>query len=255
MTEAPTGSPSPPVTLVTGASRGIGRATALALASAGHHVVVAGHGPSPALDAVAATVATRSGHTPLVLHGDVADPAAVGAHYREIFSQHGRLDGLVACAGIMQPGLLGMIRPADIDRSLAVNTAGVLHHLQAASRLMARHDGGSIVLLSSALAQQGVAGNAVYAASKAAVEGIVRAAARELGPRAIRVNAVAPGFVATDMTAALPATWRAAMADAAALPWPVTAEDVAATIVFLLSPAARCVTGQVLGVDAGLRVG
>ncbi|RME29108.1 MAG: SDR family oxidoreductase [Deltaproteobacteria bacterium] len=130
----------------------------------------------------------------------------------------------------------------------------MLHHLQAAGRLLRRNpDGGSVVLLSSALARQGIAGNTVYAASKAAIEGAVAAAARELGPLGIRVNAVAPGFVATDLTAALSDAHRAAMADAAALPWPVTAEDVAAAIGFLLSPAARCITGQVLGVDAGLR--
>lgn len=245
MTEAP-------VALITGATRGIGLATACLLARRGHAVVLTGRRAGPALDQAAATVSELAASPPLALELDVSDPDQVAAAYRSVFLHHRRLDVLVNNAGVMERGLLGMISADSIDRTLAVNTAGTLYNLQAATRLMSRRGAGCIINISSAVGLQGAAGNVAYAASKAAIVGLTRAAARELGCKGIRVNAVAPGFIDTDMTAALPADQRQRTIDAIALGRAGSPDDVAEVIAFLASPAAAYLTGQVIGIDGGL---
>ncbi|WP_428966737.1 SDR family NAD(P)-dependent oxidoreductase [Micromonospora fluostatini] len=242
------------VALVTGGTRGIGLATARVLAGAGATVVLTGRDAARA-EAVAKEI---GGHG---LGLDVGDFDAVGAVVRRVVADHGGLDVLVANAGIMENALLGMVRADAVRRTLDVNVAGTVAAVQAAARAMARRRtgadgvprrGGAIVLLASVVGTHGAAGQAVYAASKAAVAALARSAARELGPRGIRVNAVAPGVIRTDLTAALPAGVLDAQAVAAPLRRLGEPEEVADVIRFLAGDGARYVTGQVLGVDGGL---
>ncbi len=239
------------VALVTGASRGIGRATAHRLAEQGFDLVLHGHGP----DAVAATAAELAGkHGVTVVHGagDIADPATSKGLVRLAFEQFKRLDVLVANAGTHAAGMLGMTPDGTVERLFAVNAAGAAYTLQNAVRLLARGTNPAVVLTASITGTHGIAGQAVYAASKAAVVGLTRSAAKELGPRDIRVNAVAPGFIATDMLDTLDEAGRADRIADTALGRLGTAEEVADVIAFLVSGQARFVTGQVIGVDGGL---
>jgi 3-oxoacyl-[acyl-carrier protein] reductase len=242
------------VALVTGGTRGIGLATARALIAGGATVVLTGRDAARA-EAVAKEV---GGHG---VGLDVSDFAAVGEVVKRVVAEYGGLDILVANAGIMENALLGMIRADDVRRTLDTNVAGAVAAVQAAARAMARkrtapdgteRRGGSIVLLASVVGTYGAAGQSVYAASKAAVAALARSAARELGGRGIRVNAVAPGVIRTDLIASLPADVLDKQAAAAALGRLGTPEEVADVIRFLAGDGARYVTGQVLGVDGGL---
>lgn len=240
--------------VVTGASRGIGRAIAETLAGHGADVaLVAVHDPA-ALTAQAAELAARAGVRALALPGDVGDPAAVKACYQAVWSAWKRLDVLVNNAGVMEGALIGMIGDELIDRTLATNTRGAILHLQGAARLMARAKRGAIVNLASIIGERGVAGQAVYAASKAAVVGLTRAAAVELAPQGIRVNAVAPGLIDTELVAHLSPEARAAQLAQIGLGRIGAADEVADVVVFLASDLAGYVTGQVLGVDGGMRL-
>ncbi|GAA0438420.1 3-oxoacyl-ACP reductase [Actinoplanes capillaceus] len=237
--------------LVTGASRGIGRATAHRLAERGYDLVLHGHHDAGVSD-TAAELAGKFGVTVVHAAGDIADPATSRALARLAFETFKRLDALVVNAGTHAAGRLGMTADDTIARLFAVNAAGAAHTLQNAVRLLARGENPAVVLTASITGTQGAAGQAVYAASKAAVAGLTRSAAKELGPRGIRVNAVAPGFIATDMLDTLDEAGRADRIANTALGRLGVAEEVADVIVFLLSEQARFVTGQVIGVDGGL---
>jgi 3-oxoacyl-[acyl-carrier protein] reductase len=239
------------IAVVTGSTRGIGLATARALAEAGAQVVVTG------LDAgrteqVAKELSAEYGIPAGSAAFDVSDHDAVSAAFKRIASEYGRIDILVANAGALEDALLGMITPALVSKMLATNVGGTIATVQAAARVMMRKKSGAIVVLASIVGERGSAGQTAYAASKAAVATVARSAAKELGPRGIRVNAVAPGLIDTDMIAHLPKDLVASRIENTALRRLGTPDDVARVIRFLVSDEARFVTGQVLGVDGGL---
>src|SRR3954462_2928205 len=196
------------VALVTGASRGIGRATAQKLAERGYHLVLHGHG-AEAVTAVAEGLAAKYNVTTFAGHGDIGEPATSKALMQLAFANFKRLDALVVAAGTPAAGLLGMTDDATIQRRLAMNAAGAAYTRLGAARLLARGRTPAAVLVSSITATRGIAGQAVYAASKAAVAALARSAAQGCGPQGIRVNAVEPGFIATDMLDSLDAQGRA----------------------------------------------
>ncbi|MFI5583596.1 SDR family NAD(P)-dependent oxidoreductase [Amycolatopsis sp. NPDC051758] len=234
------------VALVTGGTRGIGLATVRALAEAGATVVLTGRDEARAKEAASAAGAAAG------LALDVTDAKAVSSLVRGVAKEHGKLDIVVANAGIMEDALLGMIREELVDTTLSTNVAGTLHTVQAAARAMMRKKTGSIVVLASIVGEHGSAGQTVYAASKAAVANIARSAAKELGRSGIRVNAVAPGVIETDLTAGLSEDAKAENTGKTPLGRLGRAEDVANAIRFLVSDEASFITGQVLGVDGGL---
>ncbi|WP_199745586.1 SDR family NAD(P)-dependent oxidoreductase [Amycolatopsis sp. WAC 04182] len=234
------------IALVTGGTRGIGLATARALAEAGATVVLTGRDEAKAKEAAAAAGAASG------LALDVTDAKAVSTLVRGVAKEHGKLDIVVANAGIMEDALLGMIREELVDTTLSTNVAGTLHTVQAAARAMMRKKTGSIVVLASIVGEHGSAGQTVYAASKAAVANIARSAAKELGRSGIRVNAVAPGVIDTDLTSGLTEDAKAENIGKTPLGRLGTPEDVANAIRFLVSDDASFITGQVLGIDGGL---
>jgi 3-oxoacyl-[acyl-carrier protein] reductase len=242
------------VAVVTGSTRGIGWAVADTLAAHGASVVVNGVSNPDRAQQVAEDLERRHGVPCLGLSADAADPKQVAGVYQAIFKRFKRLDVLVSAAGVMRGALIGMIADELVQQTLSVNLAGAIHHLQSAAKLMARNKSGSIVNLTSILGVQGIEGQSVYAASKAGVVGLTLAAAKELAPQGIRVNAVAPGFIATDLTAALSEEKRAEFAGRIRLGRVGQPEDVAKAVLFLASDLAAYVTGQVLGVDGSMQV-
>lgn len=242
------------VAFVTGSTRGIGWAAAQQFASLGASVVVHGRQDQAAATARAEDLQARFGVPVLALVGDTSEAAAVEANYREIFRTFRRLDILINNAGILEGAPLGMIPAANAKRMLEVNTLGPLLHLQQAARLMMRAKSGAIVNLSSILGTHGAKGWAAYSTAKAAISGLTLSAAKELAPHGIRVNAVAPGFIETDMTATLaPAAIEATRA-AIGMGRLGTPEEVAHLLAFLCSDLARYVTGQVIGIDGGMLI-
>lgn len=236
------------VALVTGASRGIGAAIAHAFAQQGAHLILTARDEGK-LTRLAAELKEKYCTDSLVVACDVTDSKAVQALYKQVMDRFKRLDILAANAGVLSDGLIGMIPDADIDAILNVNVKGVLSHVQAAARLMRRTKTGSIVITSSIIGRVGNKGQAAYAASKAATLGIMMSAAKELGPDGIRVNAIAPGYIETDMTSHLSSQIKQERLKGIALGRTGTPEDVADVALFLASDLARYVSGQVIGVD------
>jgi 3-oxoacyl-[acyl-carrier protein] reductase len=239
------------VALVTGASRGIGAAIALRLAEEGAAVVVNYAGSHAAALAVADAI-VASGGSATVAQADISDPAACSALVEHVVAEHGRLDILVNNAGITRDGLVMRMSDADWDAVIATNLTGVFSMTRAAARPMMKARSGSIVNISSVVGIAGNAGQANYAAAKAGVIGLTKSVARELASRKVRCNAVAPGFIETDMTRALSDAQREAIASSIALSRFGSGEDVAAAVAFLASDDAGYITGQVLAVDGGM---
>jgi len=242
------------VSFLTGSTRGIGWATAREFARHGAIVVLNHRSSSAVLEDRCQELRAKFGGTVIGLVADVTDASSVKNCYVEIFRRFKRLDVLVNNAGILQDALLGMIPAETMQAVIETNLIGSLVHLQEASRLMARNRAGSIVNLSSIIGRFGNEGQTVYAASKAAVIGMTLAAAKELAPKNVRVNAVAPGFIDTAMTRQLPPEKFQQRMAGIRMGRIGTAEEVANAIVFLASDMASYITGQVLGVDGGMIV-
>ena len=238
------------IALVTGASRGIGRACALALAAQGATVVVNFATQAAAAAEVCAAIAAAGGQA-VARQADVAEGAAVSALFDAIKADYGRLDILVNNAGITRDGLLLRMKDADWQRVLAVNLTGAFHCSKAAAQLMLRQKSGRIVNITSVVGETGNAGQANYAASKAGLIGLTRSVARELASRQITVNAIAPGYIITEMTDKLTPEQHHAILGQVPLGCLGQPEDVAALVVFLVTQG-KYITGQVFNVDGGL---
>lgn len=239
------------VALVTGSSRGIGRATAEHLAERGATVVLNCRSGGEELETLRGELAERYGGRHDLAAFDVADAAQVSAGIRALFARHRRLDVLVNNAGILDDALLGMIDGDAAARTFAVNALGVLNTMQACARLLGRVQG-AIVNVASIIGVTGNTGQVAYGGSKAAVIGMTRSAAKELAGTGVRVNAVAPGFIETDMVRHLPEGVYERRVASVALGRIGSPQEVARAIGWLASEEASYVTGQVLGVDGGM---
>lgn len=239
------------VALVTGASRGIGRAVACGLAADGFDLalVYAGNADAAA-DAVAACEA--AGATARAYRCDVSNADEVKATADAALADFGSVWALVNNAGIARDTLLARMKDEDFARVLEVNLTGAFNMMRALTRPLMRQRGGRIVSMSSVVGLMGNAGQANYAASKAGLIGLTKSVARELAPRGVTVNAVAPGFVRTDMTAALPEQVVERYEGQIPLGRLADPEEVAGVVRFLVSDAAAYVTGEVIRVDGGM---
>jgi len=239
--------------LVTGAGRGIGRAIALSLAAAGADVAVNDFADEAACAAVVAEVEAL-GRRGLVVMADVSNEEQVGAMVERAETELGPLGVVVNNAGITRDNVMMMMDPADFDSVIATHLRGTFLVSKAVARKMFRRRSGCIINLSSVVGRRGNAGQANYSAAKAGIIGLTKSLAKELGVRGVRVNAVAPGYIDTPMTQALPEETRQTIIEATPLKSIGTTEDVANAVVFLASPRARYLTGVVLPVDGGLGI-
>jgi len=237
--------------LVTGGTRGIGRAIVEACAEAGARVAFTYRSSIEEATALEQALATKGVET-LVFQGDVAESDAAQEAVSGVLKAWGSLDVLVNNAGITRDNLMLRMKEEDWDAVMDTNLKSVFNFARAAYRPMMKQRGGVIINISSVVGVMGNPGQTNYAASKAGIIGFSKSLAKELGGRGVRVNVVAPGYVATDMTEALTDAARDAMLSAIPLKRPATAEDVAAAVLFLASPAANYITGHVLHVDGGL---
>ncbi len=236
--------------LVTGAGRGIGRAVALAFARAGANIACVSR--SEANSKQAADEVTALGRKALPYAVDVADPKAVDAAVEKIMADFGKVDLLVNNAGITKDGLLMRMPEADWDAVIATNLSGAFHFTRALSRPFIKQKSGKIINITSIIGLIGNAGQANYAASKAGLIGLTKSTARELASRNITCNAIAPGFIETDMTHELKQELRQKLLENIPLSRFGRPEDIADAALFLASSAADYITGQVLTVDGGM---
>jgi len=233
--------------LVTGSTRGIGRAIAESITAAGARVAVVGRDAARAQEA-----ATAIGGGALGFGCDVADPASVVALVEEVEKSFGQIDILVNNAGLTRDNILFRIKDDDWDAVIDANLRGAFVAIRAVARGMMKRRWGRIINIASVVGITGNKGQSNYAASKAGLIGLTKSVAKELGSRNILVNAVAPGYIETDMTAAMTAEARAALSGMIPLERLGTPNDIAATVTFLASEHASYITGQVLVVDGGM---
>lgn len=236
--------------LVTGASRGIGRAIALALAEAGADVALIATN-AELLESLAAEIRAL-GRQALVLPTDLCSGEAVDASVKAATSEFGGLDIVVNNAGITADNLLMRTKEADLQRVLDVNLVGAFRVSKAAARALLKSKRGRLINISSVVGVTGNAGQSSYAASKAGLIGFTKSLAKEFSSRAVTVNAIAPGFIETDMTAALTAAQQEAISAMIPLGRVGKAEEIAAACVYLASDQAAYLTGTVLRIDGGL---
>ena len=241
------------VALVTGSGRGIGRAIALDLAAAGADIAINDFSDEAACSGVVGEV-ERLGRRAVCVMGDVSNEEQVGAMIERAEDELGPLGVVVNNAGITRDNVVMMMDADDFDAVIATHLRGTFLVSKAAARRMFRRRSGCIINLSSVVGRRGNAGQANYAAAKAGIIGLTKSLAKELGSRGVRVNAIAPGYIDTSMTQALPEETRSMIVTATPLRSIGTTDDVAAAVVFLASPQARFITGVVLPVDGGLGI-
>lgn len=239
------------VAVVTGGSRGIGRACAEALAAQGAHVVVTYVRGAEEAAKVVAAIQEKGGKAEAIGF-DVGDMKASEDAIADVAKRHGRLDILVANAGIAVDGLLLRVKEEDFDRVFDVNVKGALACARAAIKSMMRARTGRVLFLSSVVGEMGNAGQAVYAASKAALLGLTKTLAREYASRGITVNAITPGFIDTDMTTSIQGDMKEGMLKAIPLGRTGRPPEIAAAVVFLASDEASYITGETLRVNGGM---
>lgn len=239
------------IAVVTGASRGIGRGVALALAREGAMVVVNYNGSKERADKVVAEI-EKNGGKAVAIRCNVSDFEQAKEFFAGVVKEYGRIDVLVNNAGITRDNLLMKMSEEEFQDVIQTNLAGVFHGVKFVTRPMMKQRQGRIINMASVSGIMGNMGQANYSASKAGVIGLTKAAAKELSSRSITVNAVAPGFIATDMTDKLSETVREEACKTIPLGAFGTVEDVAEAVVFLASDKAKYITGQVLCVDGGI---
>ncbi|MHB8761816.1 MAG: 3-oxoacyl-[acyl-carrier-protein] reductase [Coriobacteriia bacterium] len=237
--------------LVTGASRGIGAAIALRLAAEGAVVAVNYAGRADAAAEIVRRIESAGGHA-IALQADVSDAEAATALVADATAHLGSLDVLVNNAGITRDGLLVRMSDDDWDAVIDTNLTGAFYTTRAAARVMMRARAGSIVNIASVVGLTGNAGQANYAAAKAGLIGLTKTVARELASRNVRANAIAPGFITTEMTDTLPEAVRDGARGVIAMGRFGSTEDIAAAVAFLASDDASYITGQVIAVDGGM---
>lgn len=238
---------------ITGSTRGIGRETAIVCAAQGATLILQGRDIT-ALESLRAELMSQYSIDVHILPYDVRDTNEIKNAFLWIKKNLGRLDVLVNNAGVLDDALLGMVNDRQMSNTFAINIEAVIYHMQYASRLMTKQKQGSIINVSSIIGRTGNAGQVVYGSSKAAVIGATYSASKELGPHNIRVNAVAPGFIDTDMTKQLSEEKYAQRLSEIKMNRIGKPEEVANTILFLASDLSSYVTGQVIGVDGGMVV-
>jgi 3-oxoacyl-[acyl-carrier protein] reductase len=239
------------VAIVTGASRGIGRGIAVSLAANGADVALVGRDHAALEETVAAVTAARAGARTLVVTADVANEAATADAVAQTIAGLGRVDIAVANAGQSQDGLILRFKSADLDRLIDVNLKSAFYLASAVAKPMLKQRSGAMCFVSSIVGLAGNPGQSSYAATKAGLLGLSTSLAKELGSRNVRVNAVAPGLIETEMTREMPEAARAHYLQTIALGRAGTAADVGDVVCFLCSDSARYITGQTLVVDGG----
>ena len=239
------------VALVTGASRGIGRAVAIRLAKSGAKIAVNYAGNQAAAEEVKQIIEQNGGEAILV-QADISNAESVDAMVAAVMEAVGRIDILVNNAGITRDTLLMRMKEADWNAVIQTNLTGVFYVTKAVSKIMMKQRYGKIVNMSSVVGLMGNAGQANYAAAKAGVIGFTKSMAKELAARNITVNAIAPGFIATDMTAVLSDKVKEDLATKIPMGRLGEADDIASAVLFLVSDSANYITGQTLNVDGGM---
>lgn len=240
------------VALVTGATRGIGKAIARTLGQQGVHVILNGQNAdnlSKTVDELLQEDISCEG-----MSFDVGSSQEVSLAFKAIFKTHKRLDILVNNAGVLDDALVAMISSEQIERTYRTNVFGAIYCSQYAARLMTKNKSGSIVNISSIIGTNGNEGQVVYGGSKAALIGMTKSLAKELASQNIRVNAVAPGFIDTDMARSIPEEMFQQRMNSIKMQRIGTAQDIANTVLFLCSDLSTYVTGQVIGVDGGMLI-
>lgn len=239
------------IAVVTGASRGIGKAIAKKLAELGATVIVNFNGSEAKAGEVITEIEAAGGKAEM-MQCNVADYAACEAFLKDVIEKYGRIDILVNNAGITKDGLLMRMSEEDFGKVIDINLKGTFNCMRFASRQMMKQKSGRIINMSSVVGVCGNAGQVNYAASKAGVIGMTKSAAKELASRGITVNAIAPGFIETDMTNVLSDKVKEESVKQIPMGCFGQAEDIAAAVAFLASDDARYITGQVLHVDGGM---
>lgn len=239
------------VAIVTGASRGIGRSVALQLAKAGAKIVINYAGNSAAAENVKDDIIANGGQA-IVVQADVSNTEAVDNLVKQTLDTFGQIDILVNNAGITRDSLLMRMKETDWDDVMNTNLKGVFNCTKAVAKIMMKQRSGNIVNMTSVVGLMGNAGQSNYAAAKAGVIGFTKSMAKELAPRGITVNAIAPGFISTDMTAVLSEQVKSDLADKIPLGRLGDPDDIANAVLFFVSGSANYITGQTLNIDGGM---